>query len=106
MVITHVVSEIKKHYDLSNEKSFTRFIKDILDYFNFSDYADNVIDDSDLQNKNLVSGKIQSDGLEFSKGLTIEDLGRNKDLVAAHNLSEDKLLTSINLGSFNMLGDI
>ena len=30
-------------------------------------------------------------GLEFSKGLTIEDLGRNKDLVAAHNLSEDKL---------------
>ena len=71
MVITHVVSEIKKHYDLSNEKSFTRFIKDILDYFNFSDYADNVIDDSDLQNKNLVSGKIQSDGLEFSKGITI-----------------------------------
>ena len=45
-------------------------------------------------------------GLEFSKGLTIEDLGRNKDLVADYNLSEDKLLTSINLGSFNMLGDI
>ena len=44
--------------------------------------------------------------LEFSKGLTIEDLGRNKDLVADYNLSEDKLLTSINLGSFNMLGDI
>ena len=97
-----IVAEIKKYYDLGDEKSFTRFIKDILDYFNFSDYADNVIDDSDLQNKNLVSGKIQSDGLEFSKGLTIEDLGRNKDLVAAHNLSEDKLLASINLGGFSM----
>ena len=44
--------------------------------------------------------------LEFSKGLTIEDLDRNKDLVSTHNLSEDKLLISINLGSFNMLGDI
>lgn len=31
-------------------------------------------------------------GLEFSKGLTIEDLGRNKDLVVTHNLSENKLL--------------
>ena len=40
--------------------------------------------------------------LEFSKGLTIEDLGRNKDLVAAHNLSGDKLLASISLGDFVM----
>lgn len=53
------------------------------------------------------SGKSDGDnrelrGVEFSKGLTIEDLGRNKDLVAAHNLSGDKLLASISLGDFVM----
>lgn len=38
--------------------------------------------------------------LKYSKGVTLEDLGRNKDLVAAHNLSEDNFLASINLGGF------
>ena len=47
------------------------------------------------ENRRELSGRI-----EFSKGLTIEDLGRNKDLVAAHNLSEDNFLASINLGGF------
>ena len=42
------------------------------------------------------------DHLELSKGITLEDLGRTKDLIAAHNLSEDKLLASINLGGFVM----
>lgn len=40
--------------------------------------------------------------LKYSKGVTLEDLGRTKDLIAAHNLSEDKLLASINLGGFVM----
>lgn len=40
--------------------------------------------------------------LKYSKGITFEDLGRTKDLIAAHNLSEDKLLASINLGGFVM----
>ena len=47
------------------------------------------------ENRRELSGRI-----EFSKGLTIEDLGRNKDLVAAHNLSEYNFLASINLGGF------
>lgn len=38
--------------------------------------------------------------LKYSKGLTLEDLGRTKDLVAAHNLSENNFLASINLGGF------
>ncbi|MDY3109109.1 MAG: hypothetical protein SOW50_03215, partial [Lachnospiraceae bacterium] len=38
--------------------------------------------------------------LKYSKGVTLEDLGRTKDLVAAHNLSENNFLASINLGGF------
>lgn len=37
---------------------------------------------------------------KLSKGISLEDLGRQKDLLAIHNLSEDKLLKSIDLGGF------
>lgn len=101
----NIVPEIKKYYDLGDEKSIARIIKNIMDNFNSSYNSFS----SDSYSMEQVSAEEIGRGgreLEFSKGLTIEDLGRNKDLVADYNLSEDKLLTSINLGSFNMLGDI
>ena len=105
MVITHVVSEIKKHYDLSNEKSIVHIIQNIVDDFNSSDnsFSSDSYSMEQVSTEEIGRG---GRGLEFSKGLTIEDLDRNKDLVSTHNLSEDKLPISINLGSFNMLGDI
>lgn len=102
MIDENIVSEIKKYYDLGDEKSITRIIKNILDNFNSSDIADNAFSLSLGENWYEENRRELSGRIEFSKGLTIEDLGRNKDLVAAHNLSEDKLLASINLGGFSM----
>lgn len=71
MVITHVVSEIKKHYDLSNEKNIARIIKNIVDNFNTTDSSDIAFDlpmgeNQQKENRRELSGRI-----EFSKGLTI-----------------------------------
>ena len=100
MLDKKIVSDIEKYYDLGNEKNIARIIKNIVDNFNTTDSSDIAFDlpmgeNQQKENRRELSGRI-----EFSKGLTIEDLGRNKDLVAAHNLSEDNFLASINLGGF------
>lgn len=99
MLDENIVSEIKKYYDLGDEKSIARIIKNIMDNFNSSDnsFSSDSYSMEQVSTEEIGRG---GRGLEFSKGLTIEDLGRNKDLVAAHNLSEDKFLASINLGGF------
>ena len=40
--------------------------------------------------------------IKLSKGTQLEDLGRQKVLMAIHNLSEDKLMKSLDLGGFAM----
>lgn len=102
MIDKNVVSEIKKYYDLGDEKSITSIIKDIIGNLHFDMYSYISGNNNLLQDKHLVYEKIRDDGIELSKGITLEDLGRTKDLIAAHNLSEDKLLASINLGGFVM----
>ena len=99
MLDENIVSEIKKYYDLGDEKSIARIIKNIMDNFNSSDnsFSSDSYSMEQVSTEEIGRG---GRGLEFSKGVALEDLGRNKDLVAAHNLSENNFLASINLGGF------
>lgn len=87
----------KKDYDLGDEKSIESIIKDIIGNLHFGMYSYISSNNNLLQDKYLAYEKIRYDGIELSKGTTLEDLVRNKDLVTTHNSSKDKLLPSINL---------
>ncbi len=53
----------------------------------------------------LKKAKEINDGkemVELSKGTQLEDLGRQKDLLAIHNLSEEKLMKALDLGGLVM----
>lgn len=71
MVITHVVSEIKKHYDLSNEKSIVHIIQNIVDDFNSSDNSYSADSYSMEQIPVVEDGRRTNGYIELSKGLTI-----------------------------------
>ena len=60
------------------------------------DNVDN-LDFFEVHNRRRYSRRKEETFPELSKGITLENLGRKKDLVTAHNSSEDKLLASINL---------
>lgn len=55
---------------------------------------------SSINNISDISDEVKDEMVKLSKGTQLEDLGRQKDLMAIHNLSETNLLKSIDLGGF------
>lgn len=103
----YIVKKHNKYYhefDEKNKKINGNNNNDITDSFSVNNFAvfRNIQDISGFNSGRRYS-RIKEELLsEFSKGITLEDLGRTKDLIAAHNLSEDNFLASINLGGFSM----